>query len=51
MKPFKGKAKVGKDNKIHIPKELKEALDISAGDTLHFTEMSCGIVVTKNGVP
>lgn len=45
-----GSSKVGKDDKIHIPKDLKSTLRINAGDVLVFMQSDCGIVVTNNEV-
>lgn len=51
MNVYVGSAKIGKDGKINVPRELMREFNSVAGDKLIFTKSECGIVVTKNGVP
>ena len=51
MNVYVGSAKIGKDGKINVPRELMREFNSVAGDKLIFTKNECGIIVTKNEVP
>ena len=51
MNAYIGSAKIGKDGKINVPRELMREFGGVAGDKLIFTKNECGIIVTKNEVP
>ena len=53
MKTFIASAKVGKDQKINVPKKVMDMLEVTADeiDVLVFIKMDCGIVVTTVELP